>query len=147
MSLKRTRSGAVLVIFAASLITFISFMALVIDVGYLYALKARIQGVCDATALATLSSLDPAQPHVVQERYARALSRRLLQLNGLELKNYQITLEAPPDAPARIRIAGREELDAFFAQALGRRSFVVGVYTQAAAFKRADGRFDASLEE
>lgn len=146
MSVKRTRRGAVLVIFAASLITFISFMALVIDVGYLYALKARIQGVCDATALATLTALDPAQPAATQERFARALSRKLLQANGLELKNYQITLDSST-TPSRLRIAGREELDAFFAQALGRRSFVVGVYTQAAATKRADGRFDASLEE
>lgn len=144
----RNRSGAVLVIFAASLITFISFMALVIDVGYLYALKARIQGVCDATALATLAALDPGKPVATQERFARALSRRLLQLNGLDMAKYQITLDlSAADTPARLRIAGREELDAFFAQALGRRSFVVGVYTQASATKRSDGRFDASLEE
>ena len=142
------RRGAVLVIFAASLITFISFLALVIDVGFLYALKARVQGVCDATAIATLASLDPAQPHASQERFARAVTRKLLQINGLDLRNYQITLDPPTgDVPARLRIAGREEIDAFFAQAIGRRSFTVGVYTQAAATKRPDGRFDASLEE
>lgn len=149
MSLNRSskRRGAVLVVFAAGLFTFVSFLALVIDVGYLYALKARVQGVCDATALATLMALDPAQPPEAQERFARALTRKLLQSNGLDLRNYQITLESGGTAPAHLRIAGHEDIQAFFAQAIGRRSFSVGVYTHASATTRPDGRLDASLEE
>ena len=144
----RSRSGAVLVIFAASLLTFISFMALVIDVGYLYSMKARIQGVCDATAIATLIELDPAQPPAAQSRFAVALARKLLEVNGLDAHNYQIRLDPDPaGAPPHLSIGGREEMNAFFAQAIGRRTFVVGVYARAAAIKRPDGNFDATLVE
>lgn len=145
----RRRSGAVLVIFAASLMTFISFMALVIDVGYLYALKARIQAVCDSAAIAAIASLDGKRPLDQQRRFAVGLARRLIEINGLQLKNYEVRLRPSADhgGVARLEIVGREVLNAFFAQAIARNGFVVGVYTDATAMQDPDGRLRAVLRE
>lgn len=145
----RRRSGAVLVIFAASLMTFISFMALVIDVGYLYALKARIQGVCDSAAIATIGALDPDRPVDEQRRFAVGLARRLIEINGLQLKNYEVRLTTTTDrgGVARLEIAGREVLNAFFAQAIARDGFVVGVYADATAMREPDGKLRAVLQD
>lgn len=147
--MRSNRRGAVLVIFAASLMTFISFMALVIDVGYLYALKARIQGVCDTTAAATIAALDPAKPIAEQRRFAVALARRMLEINGLQLANYEVKLEPAtgPDTVARLTIGGREVLNAFFAQAIAKDGFNVGVWTDATAVTTPGGRLRALLKE
>jgi Flp pilus assembly protein TadG len=145
----RNRSGAVLVIFAASLMTFISFMALVIDVGYLYALKARIQSVCDSAAIATIAGLDSKRPLGEQQRFAVALTRRLLEINGLQVHNYEVRLQPgyARGGVARLEIAGREVLNAFFAQAVARQGFVVGVYTDATAIQDPDGSLRAILQD
>jgi hypothetical protein len=132
------------VLFAAGLLTFVSFMALVVDVGYLYAVKSRTQAVLDGTSLAVALALDPARPLRAQEPFVRALALRLLAINGLNSSWYQVDLDVarPPvpgpspagsllaEAPApvaSIRIVGRERVDAFFSRAMGCDVFTVGV--------------------
>ncbi len=52
MEIKMKRKGTVLVFTAVSMVVLIGFASLAIDVGYMYAMKAKRQNTADASALA-----------------------------------------------------------------------------------------------
>lgn len=63
---RESERGAVLVIVVMLLPLLISFMALAIDVGYLYSVKRKLQTAADATALACAHQMQRAQPCTYQ---------------------------------------------------------------------------------
>jgi len=139
-----SRRAAVLIIFAAGLFTFFSFVALVVDVGYLYAIKSRAQAVVDTIALSVVTTINPTQSAANQTNFLKALTQRLLLLNGLQAEGYRLVLEGlEPVAPASASIdsaprhaftgtiSGQEAVGAFFSRVLGKSRFVVGVSSRA----------------
>ena len=143
---ERIRNAAVLFIFAAGLMTFVSFMALVIDVGYLYAMKARLQGVVDSTVLVAATALDPAAAVDAQKPMIVGLSRRILGINGLAVDNYTIDLTPTETKDSWVvEISGKEVMPAFFSAVMGRKGFDVGVGARARPVALAGGKSAAVL--
>jgi Flp pilus assembly protein TadG len=148
------RKAAVMIMFAAGLLTFLSVVALVVDVGYLYAMKSRAQAVADAVALSVARTLDPSKPAANQAGFVKALAQRLLALNGLQSQGYDVSLEeqngsrptgSAPREAFTITISGSEAVGAFFSRVLGRSTFVVGVSSRAKLLTGPGGRLEAIL--
>jgi Flp pilus assembly protein TadG len=134
----RARGGAILVLFAAGLLTLVGFMALAVDVGYLYVLKARIQGVVDAAVLGAARVVNPKADLSTQQLVLKGIARRLLSINGLDAQHYNIQVSAPVAASARptawrVILVGQEHTAGFFAAALGHTGFKVGIMAEAVA--------------
>jgi uncharacterized membrane protein len=144
---KRSRGGAILVLFAAGLLTLVGFMALAVDVGYLYVLKARIQGVADTAVLAAAGVVDTKASLAAQESVLKGLSRRMLSINGLDANHYEIQVSGPDAQSAwHLTLSGQEHTGAFFSTALGHTGFNVGITARAIAVPTASG-VTVALEE
>lgn len=75
--------GAVLVLVVLLLPVLISFMALAIDVGYLYSVKRKLQTVADATALGCAHQMQRAQPCTYENGANNAVALDVPALYGI----------------------------------------------------------------
>lgn len=78
-----SQHGAVLVMVVLLLPVLISFMAIAIDVGYLYSVKRKLQTVADAAALACAHQMQRAQPCTYQNGANNAVALDLPALYGI----------------------------------------------------------------
>lgn len=92
-------------------------VALVIDVGYVYSEKARLQTLADASALAGASQL-PDNAKATQK------SREVALLNGLQITDL---LNATQDAtnPRILRVSVQRDVPTFFSKLFGINTFTV----------------------
>jgi hypothetical protein len=102
--------GQVLIVVAAGLVGLLGFSALVVDVGLLYAGRARCLNAAEAAALAGATALpgDPAQ--------ARSLALQYVGLNGFPAERAEVAIS---DRNTRLDVAVRQDTPLFFARVLG----------------------------
>lgn len=142
---RSSRQGAALVIVAGTLASLMAMVALVVDIGYLYVLRARFQGVLDVAAVSALQSMDGARPALEQQSKVEALARRILSENGLSASEYTLELSAGSAGESRLAIRATRRTEAWFAKAIGRADFSVAIRTLAWARSGADGKVRAGL--
>lgn len=103
---KRPRTGergAVLIIVVLLLPVLISFMALAIDVGYLYSVKRKLQTVADAAALACAHQMQRAQPCTYQNGANNAAALDLPGLYGISWS--QVNTSQPVANQVQIQVS------------------------------------------
>lgn len=150
MRAKRTlvaRRGAALVMFAGGLVALLGMLAMVVDVGFVYAMRSRYQAVIDVAAISALRSIDPSRPLDPQVAVARAIARATLRANGLTARNYTVAIHAGgnPGDEVSLAIEGWEEIEAFFARVFGRGSWGLRITNRALGLKGKGGGLDPVL--
>jgi len=154
-SCRGRRSGAALVIFAAALTSLVGFIGLVVDMGYLYVLRAQNQAVVDLAALSSIQALPSDTPFPAATTYLQALARSQLVRNGLDPASFQIAVRAgvDPEMPGQrapekgpwprsgvtLSILGNQKTEAWFTRVFGYRSFAVTVGSRACGQWEDDG--------
>lgn len=135
LSLKlKNDKGAIAIIAAVVLIVMLGMAAFVVDVGNLYAEKAKLQTAMDAASLAGAQDLPDTSK-------ATTTANQYIQLNGYNPSDFNITFS---DSNHIISISGIKNVGFTFARVLGFQSS--GVYSTADARKtEISGAFDFTL--
>ncbi|ACB85884.1 pilus assembly protein TadG-related protein [Natranaerobius thermophilus] len=134
VKLLKDEEGSSVVIVALMLTVLMSFTALVVDVGLMYAERSRLVSAAEASALAGASNFpyrDDGEYREEDYDYARQAAEKIAEENGLE--DYQIRL-LPEDAQQKekIEVTASEEVEFSFARVMG---FQEGDVTGQAAAK------------
>lgn len=79
-----SRAGATLVILAFSIVLFVLFAALTVDVGYWYYQKAKLQGIVDVATVSALGTMSDRQTIDAQKLYIKQQLDLMAQGNGYE---------------------------------------------------------------
>lgn len=134
---RNAQRGQVLVLTAFALVGLLGFLGLVVDVGYMYLERAKLQKATDAAALAGAALLpDSAQ--------ATAEALQYVTTNGESAQNATVTVG--PDGSGRTTITVRiaKTVPTFFAKVLGISSFPVSA-SAGGALVTASGPFDYAI--
>lgn len=130
---KSRRRGAVAVLVATMLVVMVGFMALTVDVGYMYVAAAEMQRTADASALAGASGLMEQEAHSQALEYGtlnRVVNQAVIPSElDVEMGNWdgvaQTFTPLPTDdtddvLPNAVQVRGtRTHIDLFFAGVLG----------------------------
>lgn len=76
------RRGAVIVFTAVTMFTMIGFTALTVDVGYIFNMRAEMQNIADASALAGVSAIIEVQPDLARPRAEEYFARNWKRIIG-----------------------------------------------------------------
>lgn len=113
--------GAVLVMVVILLPILISFMALAIDVGYLYSVKRKLQTVSDAAALACAHQLQRAQPCTYGNGASNVAALDLPGLYGVEWS--QVNTSQPVAHQVQVQVL--QSTPTFFMKIISINSVVI----------------------
>lgn len=111
----KDQSGTVVVLVAAAMIGLIGMAALVIDGGYLYTQKAKLQTLADASALAGARELPDTDE-------ATNRGQEFAVANGLQVSD---VLTQDVSSPGILRVTVRREVAGFFTKLFGFDKFTV----------------------
>ena len=132
------RKGFAIVLSALMLVWVIPMVGLVIDVGVMYSIKARLSAACDAAALSAARSLSTGMALLDQEAAARNRAETFFKANfpagTLETSNRTVTVTlAETEAKVRtIRVSGSAAAPVYFMQMLGSNRTIVSAMGEAA---------------
>lgn len=93
---KRQR-GSMLVLIALAIVVLIGMTGLVVDLGYMYSVKAQLQNAADAAALAGAAKLSPGRP-ILQNYSAHYAAQRFASLNNAAGEQVNVALNISNDA-------------------------------------------------
>lgn len=122
---------------ALMLVWIIPLVGLVIDVGVMYSIKARLSAACDAAALSAARSLSTGTALTDQEAAARNRAETFFKANfpegTMETNNRQVTVTiAETEARVRkVKVEGSAAAPVYFMQALGANRTVVAAMGEA----------------
>ena len=120
-SLRGDEKGSVVVLVALAMTALMGFLALVIDVGLLFAERARLMDTADAAALAG------AQQLAFSKTDAETVAREFITRNGENVNDF--TVEATEE---KITVTAKTNVDFYFAPVLGFTDRDVGARAVAA---------------
>jgi len=122
--LRQDESGAVAVVVALLIVSFISLSALVVDMGYLYSVRRQLQAAADAAALAGCQALieEKSEPEVLAVAEAYAQSNGVKPADGLVMDTQPPNTEITAD---HVKVTVRKTAPLFFARILGRGTQMV----------------------
>lgn len=119
--------GAVLVIVVMLLPLLISFMALAIDVGYLYSVKRKLQTVADAAALACSHQMQRAQPCTYQNGANNDFAIDLPSFYGIDWSN----VNTSQPAANQVQVQVSQSTPTFFLKVISINSVDVNAIARA----------------
>ncbi len=135
---RRQRKGFAVILSALMLVWIIPMVGLVIDVGVMYSIKARLAAACDAAALSAARSLSTGISIADQEQTARTRAETFFKANfplgTLETNSRNVTVTvAETQAKVRtVRVSGSAAAPVYFMQMLGANRTVVNAMGEAA---------------
>ncbi len=133
----RRRRGFAIILTALMLVWVIPMVGLVIDVGVMYSIKARLTAACDAAALSAARSLSTGSALADQEYAARQRAETFFMANfpagTLESNNRQVTVTvAETQAKVRtVQVSGSAAAPVYFMQMLGSNRTIVSAMGEA----------------
>lgn len=107
---RRGEAGQVLIVVAAGMVGLLGLLALVVDVGLLYAERAKTVNAAEAAATAGVQFL-PGNPSTAQQTAVQYAG-----LNGLAADQVTVTIS---QNNTQLEVAARKEVQLFFARVLG----------------------------
>lgn len=134
---QRRRKGFAVMLSALMLVWIIPLVGLVIDVGVMYSIKARLSAACDAAALSAARSLSTGMALVDQEAAARNRAETFFKANfpvgAMETTGRQVnvTIQETEARVRRVRVEGSAAAPVYFMQALGASRTVVAAMGEA----------------
>lgn len=128
-SLLLDENGTVMVIVAGAMVALMGFAACVVDVGMLYAGRARLMDTADAAALAGAQELPSS------ETDAETVARDYIARNGENVSDFSV--DAVGD---RLTVTANSDVDFFFAPVLGINTGDVGARAVATARAATTGK-------
>ena len=131
------RRGVAIILSALMLVWVVPLVGLVIDVGVMYSIKARLSAACDAAALAAARSLSTGTAIADQEAAARQRAETFFKANfplgTMESNNRSVSVEvAESQSKVRtIRVSGSAAAPVYFMQAFGANRTIVSAMGEA----------------
>lgn len=131
------RKGFAIMLTALMMVWVIPMVGLVIDVGIMYSIKARLTAACDAAALAAARSLSTGTALLDQEAAAKNRAETFFKANfpdgTLETANRQVDVSVAESESKvrRIRVTGSAAAPVYFMQMLGSARTVVSAVGEA----------------
>ena len=131
------RRGFAVILSALMLVWIIPMVGLVIDVGIMYSIKARLTAACDAAALSAARSLSTGTGLLDQEAAARNRAETFFKANfplgTLESsdRTVNVTLLETEAKVRTVRVEGSAAAPVYFMQMLGSNRTVVGALGEA----------------
>ena len=133
----RARKGFAVILSALMLVWVIPMVGLVIDVGVMYSIKARLAGACDAAALSAARSLSTGTAIADQENAARLRAEAFFKANfplgTLESNDRQVnvTVAENQSKVRTVQVSGSAAAPVYFMQMLGSARTVVSASGEA----------------
>lgn len=112
-----------MILVAAAMFALLGMVALVVDVGYAYSEKAKLQTMADASALAGASQL-PVIANATQK------SGEIALLNGLQITDL-LNAAQDPTNPGILRVSVQRDVPTFFSKLFGINTFTVAASAEA----------------
>ena len=133
----RARKGFAVILSALMLVWVIPMVGLVIDVGVMYSIRARLAGACDAAALSAARSLSTGVSLADQENAAKLRAEAFFKANfpsgTLESNNRQVSVAVAETAAKvrTVRVSGSAGAPVYFMQMLGANRTIVSATSEA----------------
>ena len=112
-----------MILVTAAMFALLGMVALVVDVGYAYSEKAKLQTMADASALAGASQL-PVIANATQK------SGEIALLNGLQITDL-LNAAQDPTNPGILRVSVQRDVPTFFSKLFGINTFTVAASAEA----------------